>query len=100
MTFEKFLRKIEILIQENETDDNRNIAKNIRKDAEEIFKIVRLSKALETLLKDTASILIRVAFKTSVFGDVNNIEIAHQLAYRKVIRDGNYLELSKEKTVI
>ena len=37
-TFKKFSRKLEILIQENEGDDNRDIAKSVRKDAEEILK--------------------------------------------------------------
>ena len=99
LTFKKFLRKIEILIQKNEGDDNRDIAKSARKDIEKIFEIVRLSKTSGTLLKDIASILIGVVFRTSVFGDVNNIEVAHQLAYQKVIKDRNYLELSEEKTV-
>ncbi len=99
LTFEKFSRKIEILIQENEESNNRDIAKSIRKDAEEIFETVRFSKASGISLKDTAFIIIRVAFGTGIFEDANNIEIAHQLAYQKVIRDGNYLELSEEETV-
>src|SRR6266542_4779543 len=99
LTFEKFLRKIEILIQKNKEDDNRNIAKSARKNTEEIFKTVRFSKTLRTSLKDTASILIGVAFETGVFENANNIEIIYQLVYQKVIRDGNYLELSKEETV-
>jgi len=33
-----------------------------------------------------------------MFEDTRNIEIAHQLAYQKVVREENYLELSKEKT--
>ncbi len=35
-----------------------------------------------------------------VFGNINNIEVVHQLAYQKIIRDRNYLELSEEETVI
>ncbi len=77
LTFKKFSRKIEILIQENKTDDNRDIAKNVKKDAEEIFETVRFSKTPETSLKDTVFILIGVAFGTGVFEDANNIEIAH-----------------------
>src|SRR6266542_447275 len=73
LTFEKFSRKIEILIQENEADDNKDIVKSIRKDAKEIFETVRFSKILEISLEDTASILIRVAFGTSVFGNANYI---------------------------
>ncbi len=99
LTFEKFSRKIEILIQENEENDNRDIAKNVKKNAEEIFEIVRFSKAPGISLKDTASILIGVVFRTNVFGDTNNIKVAHQLAYQKIIREGNYLELSEEETV-
>src|SRR6266540_2701823 len=100
LTFEKFSRKIKILIQENEEDDNRDIAKSVREDAEKIFETVRFSKTLGISLKDTAFILIEIAFRTDVFEDANNIEIAHQLAYQKVIRDRNYLELSEEETVI
>ncbi len=99
LTFEKFSRKIEILIQENKKDDNRNIAKSTKKDAEEIFETVRLSKILRTSLKNTAFILIGVAFGTDIFEKSNNIEVAHQLAYQKVVKDRNYLELSKEETV-
>ncbi len=99
LTFEKFSRKIKILIQENKKDDNRNIAKSTRTDAEEIFETVKFSKTSETSLRDIASILIGVAFKTDVFGDTNNIEVVYQLAYQKVIRDKNYLELSEEETV-
>jgi len=53
----------------------------------------------EISLENTISILIEVAFRTSVFENVDNIEIAHQLAYQKIIRDRNYLELSEEETV-
>jgi len=49
---------------------------------------------------DTVSILIGVAYGTNVFENAGNIEIAHQLAYQQVVRDGNYLELSEEETVI
>ncbi len=86
---------MEILTQKNKEDDNRDIAKNVRKDTEEIFETVRFSKALETSLKDTAFILIGVAFRTDIFGNANNIEIAYQLAYQKVIKNRNYLELSE-----
>ena len=77
LTFKKFSRKIKILIQENEKDDNRDIVKSARKDAKEIFETVRFSKISETSLKNIASILIGVAFRIGVFGDANNIEIAH-----------------------
>ena len=77
LIFEKFLRKIEILIQENKEDNNKDIAKSIRKDTEEILETVRFSKILEITLKDTAFILIGVAFRTDVFEDTNNIEVVH-----------------------
>jgi len=32
--------------------------------------------------------------------NVSNIEVAHQLAYQKVIRDENYLKLSEEEIII
>jgi len=54
---------------------------------------------LRTSLKNTAFILIGVAFGTDIFEKSNNIEVAHQLAYQKVVKDRNYLELSKEETV-
>ncbi len=31
---------------------------------------------------------------------MHNIEIVHQIAYQKIIRKGNYLELSEKKIVI
>src|SRR6266511_3862808 len=61
LTFEKFLRKIEILIQENKKDDNREIAKSAKKDTEDILKIIRFSRAPKTSINDTASIIIGVA---------------------------------------
>ena len=48
---------------------------------------------------DIASIIIGVAYRTGIFGDVNNIEIAHQLTYQKIISDENYLKLLEEETV-
>ena len=99
LTFEKFSRKIEILIQESEEETNREIAKSARKNAEEIFKTVRLGRTPKTSFNDTVSILIGVAYRTGIFEDAENIEVAHLLAYQKVIWDGNYLELSEEETV-
>ncbi len=99
LTFEKFSRKIKILIQKNEKDDNRETAKSVRKDAEDILKIVRFSKAPKTSLNDIASIIIGVAYGMGIFEDANNIEIAYQLAYQKIIRDENYLELSEEEII-
>ncbi len=61
--------------------------------------MVRLSRIPKTLFNDTVSIVIRIAYRTGVFGDAKNIEVTHQLAYQKVIWDGNYLELSKKETV-
>src|SRR6266542_938376 len=41
LTFKKFSRKLEILIQENEKDNNKDIAKSARKNTEDIFEIIR-----------------------------------------------------------
>ncbi len=99
INFEKLSRRLEVLIQESEEETNKEIAKSARKNAKEIFEIVRLGKTLKTSFNDTVSILIRVAYGTNVFNNVSNIELAHQLAYQQVIRDGNYLELSEEETI-
>jgi len=77
LTFEKFSRKIEILLQEGEKDNNKNIARSVRKDAKEIFEIVRLSRIPKISYTDIVFILIRVAYRTGVFGDVRNIEVTH-----------------------
>ena len=99
LTFEKFSRRLEVLIQESEEETNRETAKSARRNTEEIFETVRLDRIPKTSFNDTVSILIGIAYGTGVFGDAENIEIAHQLAYQKVIREGNYLELSEEETV-
>ena len=39
--------------------------------------MVRLSRIPKTLFNDTVSIVIRIAYRTGVFGDAKNIEIAH-----------------------
>ena len=52
LTFEKFSRKIEILIQENEEDDNRETAKSAKKDAEDILETVKISRIPKTSLND------------------------------------------------
>ena len=61
--------------------------------------MVRLSRASKTSFNDTVSIVIGVVYRTSVFENTKDIEIAHQLVYQKVIRDRNYLELSGEETI-
>ncbi|SRR6266542_572971 len=99
LTFKKFSRILEILIQESEKETNKKIAKSVRRNAEEIFEIVRLNKLPKTSFNDTVSIVIRIAYRMSVFENTNNIEVAYQLAYQKIIKDGNYLELLKEETV-
>src|SRR6266542_6415627 len=99
LIFKKFLRKLEILIQENEKDTDREIAKGARKNAEDILEIVRLGRTSKITFNDTISIIIEVVYGTNVFRDINNIEIAHQVTYQKIIRDENYLELSEEETV-
>src|SRR6266498_4705664 len=99
LTFKKFSRRLEVLIQESEEETDREMARSARKNTEKIFETVRLSRTPKTPFNDTVSILIRVAYKTGVFEDVKNIEVAHQLAYQKVIWDRNYLELLEEETV-
>src|SRR6266545_4482896 len=100
LTFEKFSRRLEVLIQESEKETDREIAKSARKNAEEIFETVRLGRTPKTLFNDTVSILIEVAYGTGIFGDARNIEVAYLVAYQKVVQNGNYLKLSEEETVI
>src|SRR6266498_1049071 len=83
LTFKKFLRRLEVLIQESEEETNRETAKSARKNAEKIFETVRLGRILKTSFSDTVSILIRIAYGTRIFADAKNIEVAHQLAYQK-----------------
>src|SRR6266496_936305 len=99
LAFEKLSRRLEVLIQESEKETNNEIAKSARKNAEEIFKTVRLSKIPKISFNNTVSILIGVAYGTNIFDNAGNIEIAHQLTYQQVVRDGNYLELSEKETV-
>src|SRR6266498_1419633 len=91
LIFEKFSRRLEILIQENEEETDRETAKSAKKNAEEIFKTVRLSRTPKTSFSNTVSIVIGITYRTGVFEDAKNIEVAHQLAYQKVVRDRNYL---------
>src|SRR6266540_3148380 len=99
LAFEKLSRRLEVLIQESEKETNKEIAKSARQNAEEIFETVRLGRTPKTSFNDTVSILIRIAYGTNIFDNARNIELAHQLAYQQVVRDGNYLELSEEETV-
>jgi len=99
LAFEKLSRRLEVLIQENEEETNNDTAKSAKRNIEEIFETVRLGRTPKTLFNDTVSILIGVAYRTNIFDNAGNIEIVHQLAYQQVVRDGNYLELSEEKTV-
>src|SRR6266496_6642174 len=99
LAFEKLSRRLEVLIQESEEEINNETAKSARKNAEEIFETVRLGRTPKTSFNDMISILIGVVYRTNVFENASNIEIAHQLAYQQVVRDGNYLELSEEETV-
>src|SRR6266498_3211581 len=78
--FEKLLRRLEVLIQENEKKTNNETARSIRKNAKEIFETVRLSKTSKTSFNDMVSILIGVAYGTEIFDNVSNIELAHKLA--------------------
>src|SRR6266540_2741998 len=100
LAFEKLLRKLEVLIQESEEKTNHEIARSARKNVEEIFETVRLGRISKTSFNDTISILIGIAYRTNIFDNAGNIELAHQLAYQQVVRNGNYLELSEEETVI
>src|SRR6266540_297089 len=93
LAFEKFSRRLEVLIQESEEETNNETAKSARRNAEEIFETVRLGKIPKTSFNDMVSILIGVAYGTNIFDKANNIELTHQLAYQQVIRDENYLEL-------
>jgi len=77
LTFEKFSRRIEVLIQESEKENNRETAKSTRKNTEKIFEIVRLSRIPKTSFNDTVFILIGVAYRTNIFEDANRIEIAY-----------------------
>ena len=81
INFEKFSRRLEVLIQESEEETNKEIAKSARKNTEDIFETIRLSKIPKTSFNDTVSIVIGVAYRTNVFSNAGNIEIAHQLAY-------------------
>ncbi len=100
LAFEKLSRRLEVLIQESEEETNNETAKSARKNAEEIFETVRFGRISKTSFNDTVSILIGVAYGTNIFDNAGNIELAHQLAYQQVVKDGNYLELSEEETVI
>ena len=81
LTFEKFSRRIEVLIQESEEETNRETAKSARKNAEEILETVRLGRIPKTSFNDTVSILIRITYGIRIFADARNIKVAHQLAY-------------------
>src|SRR6266542_2941280 len=100
LIFEKLSRRLEVLIQESEEKTHKETAKSARKNAEEIFETVRLSRIPKISFNDMVSILIGIAYGTNIFDNAHNIELAYQLAYQQVVRDGNYLKLSEEETVI
>src|SRR6266540_2415115 len=77
LTFEKFSRRLEVFIQESEKETDRETAKSTRKNTEEIFETVRLGRIPKTSFNDTVSIVIGIAYRTGVFGDARNIEVAH-----------------------
>ncbi len=81
LIFEKFSKRLEVLIQESEKKTNNETAKSAKKNTEKIFETVRLGRTPKTSFNDTVSILIGVAYGTNIFDNANNIEIAHQLAY-------------------
>src|SRR6266511_1019229 len=72
LTFEKFSRRLEVLIQESEEETNREIAKSARKNVKEIFETVRLGRTPKTSFNDTVSILIEVTYGTKIFADTGN----------------------------
>ena len=77
LAFEKLSRKLEVLIQESKKETNNEIAKSVRKNAEEIFETIRLGRTPKTSFNDTVSILIGVVYGTNIFDNASNIEIAH-----------------------
>ena len=77
LAFEKFLRRLEVFLQESEKETNTETAKSARKNAKEIFETVRLGRISKTSFNDTVSILIKVAYRTNVFDNTSNIEIAY-----------------------
>ncbi len=81
LAFEKLSRRLEVLIQESEEETNNETAKSARKNAEKIFETVRFGRTSKTSFNDMVSILIGVAYRTNIFDNANNIELAHQLAY-------------------
>ena len=81
LAFEKLSKRLEVFIQESEEETNRETAKSARKNIKEIFETVRLSRTPKTLFNNTVSILIGIAYRTNIFDNASNIEIAHQLAY-------------------
>src|SRR6266540_5656930 len=62
LAFEKLSRRLEVLIQESEKKTNQETARSTRRNAEEIFKTVRLSRIPKTSFNDTISILIGIAY--------------------------------------
>ena len=43
--------------------------------------MIRLDRTPKTSFNDIVSIVIEVAYRTGVFGNAKNIEVAHQLTY-------------------
>ncbi len=46
---------------------------------------MRFGRTPKTSFDDIVSMLIGVAYGTNIFENTNHIEIAHQLAYQKVV---------------
>src|SRR6266508_6965990 len=82
LVFEKLSRRLEVLIQESEEKTNNETAKSARRNAEEIFETVRLGRTPKISFNDMVSILIGVAYRTNIFDNANNIELAYQLTYQ------------------
>ncbi len=81
LLFKKFSRKIKILLQ-NEDTEERETAKNAKKDTQDIFETIKLGQILRISFNDIVSIILEVVYGTKVFESKENIELAHQLAYK------------------
>ncbi len=53
------------------------MVRNAKRNAQDIFEIIRLGRTLKISFNDIVSIIIEVAYGTEVFERKNNIKIAH-----------------------
>ena len=75
------------------------MAKSIRKNTENIFDIIKVSRISQTSFKNTVSIIIKIVYETEIFKNVNIIKTVYQLVYQQIIWEGNYLELSEKESI-